>query len=106
MEVTERGVVAMGGRDIDRNYLKSVELLDWASGQWQLMEPSLRSARDWYGGVVKIPASVFGCVTQQLARIKITKNNPTPADTTSQKTIQTANISGLKNACKPSKCFI
>ena len=66
MTVTEKGALVMGGVDENRNNLKSVELLDLETLEWQKMEPSLAMARGRYGGGVEIPAGLFDCEIQPI----------------------------------------
>jgi len=61
--VTQRGVMVIGGRDASRDELSSVELLDWSTKTWSLVEPSINKGRSRYGGAVEIPASLYNCTT-------------------------------------------
>jgi len=61
MAITQGGVMVLGGRTIGGADLSSVEMFDWSTKTWSLVEPSLNKEKSYFGGAVEIPASLFGC---------------------------------------------
>ena len=66
MTLTKNGALVIGGQSDTNTFLKSIEIFNLTTQSWTEYGQSLTTPRSMFGGIIELPAVLFGCQTKPI----------------------------------------